>query len=88
MKKDRGLFLKDGGLLEKKEDVFCGEGGEGVWYNFSVYARVIDNKVKVDSRAEIIGGWQFFSYSWKPTSYVKGCKFLAKKCFEDLEYML
>ena len=53
--KDRGLFLKDGGLLEKKEDVFCGEGGEGVWYNFSVYARVIDNKVKVDSRAEIIG---------------------------------
>ena len=56
LKKDRGLFLKDGGLLEKKEDVFCGEGGEGVWYNFSVYVRVINNKVKVDSRAEIIGG--------------------------------
>ena len=41
---------------KRRKMFFCGEGGEGVWYNFSVYARVIDNKVKVDSRAEIIGG--------------------------------
>ena len=51
-----GMFGIEEATVEKKEDVFCGEGGEGVWYNFSVYARVINNKVKVDSRAEITGG--------------------------------
>ena len=40
----------------KNPDNYTIKVGEGVWYNFSVYARVIDNKVKVDSRAEIIGG--------------------------------